>query len=365
VKASRARPGAAIRGPLRRWSLTGAAVLASLALGGCLASRGAAPDWGAAPAPPGPEQRERQLILAAARAELQRDNGPSAQHILAPLLEAEPGDFATARLYQDAQCLGASEGELRQLLRQSRERAAREGNDFVALLLAARLEPQPEVARTWLERAAAVRPNEVWVSYAFAHLEASRGDWARAASHLKRALELEPAHAPSRRMEAALLARRGQRQQAIAALERWLERTAEDPLIGADDRAEAALDLAQLLIQEQRLSRARAVLSKVDRRGTSRARALTCEAALLQADGQSARALERSREAQAADPLDPLPVVQEALLYENEMGDPRAALAAWQRVLLLSQRGQLGDLLLGLQAQVSIERYQSKSPALP
>ncbi len=294
-------------------------------------------------------------MLAEVRQALVDGNGELAARMLTPWVESEPDDFALARLLQDARCLGASEGELLRLQRVAREQAEA-GGGWVEMLLAARLERDPEVMRMWLDRALHLRPSSAWVHYALAHLEALQGDWAEAALDLERALARDPAHVAARRMEAALLARRGQRGAAIAALELWIERTRDDPLVTKRERDQARLDLAQLLILDGKLSAARGVLEALRAEPGSLSRALAVEAALLQARGDLTAALEKCRAAQRADAADPLPVVQEALLLESTGEDPARALAAWKRVLELSRRGELGDLLLGLQARISLER---------
>ncbi len=330
----------------------------------CVGRTRVTPDWGPPPPKPSAEAKERTLILRDVRAALNEGNGELAARILAPLVESESEDFSLARLHQDALCLGASEGELLRLLRQARERAESSGR-AVDCLLAARLEKDPASADTWLQRAAADPRHGAWVHYAQAHLDALRGDWTNAATSLMRALAIDPTHLAARRMEAALLARRGQRRSAIAALKIWIERTKANPLVSKRERDHARIDLAQMLILENQLSDARVLLEELKLEPGSRARGLAVQAALFQARGENQLALETCRQAQAADPRDPLPAVQEALLLESQGRPLEQSLAAWRRVLELSQRGELGDLLLGLQARVSIERTATPREAVP
>jgi tetratricopeptide (TPR) repeat protein len=228
----------------------------------------------------------------------------------------------------------------------------------VTLLLAARLEEDPDEARDLIGRAMTIDPECAWAHYALAHLKAREGNWVEAQERLRRALELDPGLLPGRRLEASFLARDGKLEEAVAALERWLYLTEDDPLIDPGDRFLAGLDLAQLHLLEGKEGPAQTLaLYLTDEPEGEAARRLAILAAVEQARGDPERALRAAVQAEEADPSDPLPVLQQAMLYDAWLGDPEAARERWERLLeIASAEGDLGALLLSMRARVELER---------
>jgi tetratricopeptide (TPR) repeat protein len=230
----------------------------------------------------------------------------------------------------------------------------------IRLLLFARIDPDRDRARETLKRAAAADRRSPWPRYALAHLEARAGSWSEAQRHLDLALDLNPDHAPSRRLEAALYARAGRSDRAIDALSRWLAATRDGAGVDPAARAAARLDLAQLHLLDGEDAKALAVLRDVEGEPINSPRALALLAAVEQARGNPERALEAARAGERADPSATLPLVQQALLYEHHLGDAAAARAAWQRVLdVAGKRSDLAALVAIVRARVALERAEA------
>jgi tetratricopeptide (TPR) repeat protein len=240
---------------------------------------------------------------------------------------------------------------------------ARERDDAAAWLLAARLERTPAESRAMLERALRKDADSAWVNYGLAFVQSRDGNWSEAQTYLKRALELDPAHLPARRLEAALLARDGKFDAAREAFGAWLEISRSDPRIEPRLRLAAELDLALVDVQSghSRAARAR-LIALADTEGSAgdAGRRLCLLAAAEQGLGKPERALEAARAAESADPSSALPRVQQALIHEQWLQDPEAAKAAWGRVLSEAQSGgDLGDLIQGMRARVVLERLDA------
>ncbi|HVS19756.1 MAG TPA: hypothetical protein VMT18_14220, partial [Planctomycetota bacterium] len=187
------------------------------------------------------------------------------------------------------------------------------------------------------------------------------GSWVEAGRLLQRALAIDPALIPARRLETMVLARGGDRDEAIAALERWLHNAPRDPLVSARELDEARLDLAQLLILDEEAEEARAVLAQLQEPERAGARVELVFAAVEQAQGRPVRALDAARAAGDQDDRATLSAVQEALLQEDWLGDPAAARAAWVRVLARANEGSdLSSVLSGLRARAALERLDAR-----
>ena len=238
--------------------------------------------------------------------------------------------------------------------------------DRLHLLAAARVEDDPAAARAWIERALAQAPDDAWAHYALAHREARDGDWVAAGRRLERALAIDPGHIPARRLETMVLARGADRDEAIAALARWLHNAARDPLVSARELDQARLDLAQLLILDEQAEEARAVLAQLEEPERAGARVELVFAAVEQAQGRPVRALDAARAAGDQDPRATLSAVQEALLQEDWLGDRAAARAAWERVLARANEGSdLSSVLSGLRARAALERLGAPGAQQP
>ena len=250
----------------------------------------------------------------------------------------------------------AGEGSAALLRRAYREQAEREPT-VARLVLAARLESDPLAAELLLDRALAIDPRSVWAHYGRAHVLASRGDYEEARRALDAAFDADPGHLPARRLSAWILARTGRLDEAARELEAWLESSADDLLARPEQRDEARLDLALMLLESERGSQAARRLAELEGGRADEGRRLAAVAVALEARGDHRGALAAARRAAAADPRAVLPLVQEALILERRLDDPEGALAAWERVLELgAAREDLGALLQQLRARVHLER---------
>lgn len=295
--------------------------------------------------------------VIAAREHIGRDELDQARDLLGPLVARRAENVPLARMLQDVELEVADEDGRERLLQRARERAEAFPTP-VTLLLAARLEPDLDAARELIERALSIDSECAWAHYALAHLEARSGDWVLAQTRLERALEIDPGHLSGRRLEAGFLARNGQREDARRALEHWREVTRDNPLVDPTARFLAGLDLAQLYLLGGEQGRARSlVIALADDPAGHDARRLCILAAVEQARGQPERALRAAVRAQGADPTDPLPVLQQAVLQETWLEDPALAREAWERLLEIAEtHGDLGALLLTMRARVELER---------
>jgi predicted Zn-dependent protease len=300
--------------------------------------------------------------LRRARAAIDAGDLEAARAILEPLASASPGDLSIAVMLQETRLAAATAEEQAALIEEARELAA--GSPSTRnLLLAARVEPDLAAARELARRALAGDPGNPWCAYALAHLEARAGSWRTAQEHLARALELDPGHRAARRLEAMIVARAGRTQDAIEALELWVDVTRDDPRVSSSARVLAQLDLAHLLVVAREDERAREVLAGLAGEPLEQARRWCLLAAVEQALGRPQEALEAARAAAAADPGSVTPLVQEALLHQHHLDDPEAARAAWRKVLAsLEGDTGLGALIQALRARVELERGRRPAP---
>ena len=295
--------------------------------------------------------------MAEARKQVLLADLDAAFSILQPLAARRAENVPLAVMLQEVELARAGEQGAAGVAVYARDRAQAFPTP-VTLLLAARLEEDPDEARALIQRAMDIDAECAWAHYALAHREAREGNWVAAEARLERALELDPGHLPGRRLEASFLAREGKLAEAVAALERWLYLTEGNPLVDPGDRFLAGLDLAQLHLLEGEEGPARTLaLYLTDEPEGEAARRLAILAAVEQARGDPERALRAAVQAEEADPNDPLPVLQQAVLYDAWLDDPEAARERWERLLeIASAKGDLGALLLSMRARVELER---------
>jgi tetratricopeptide (TPR) repeat protein len=337
---------------------------------------------------PGPYDRIEEPDLARARdarAALERGDARTAQSILTGLFERLPEHVPVGAMLQDVQLeLFASLPEAaraeseRELAERHRARAEREPQP-AWLVLAARVEPDRLAAVRLLERALEIDADCVWAHYGLAHVHARAGDFSEARESVEDALALDPGHMQTRRLEINLLARAGESDRAIPALEAWLadavdEEGRANPFLGPAAVASARIDLATLRVVAGEPAEALLELERAgagDRPGTlppeERVRAALVGAASHFALGRPDLALALAGRAAEASPEGALPLVQQALIFEYEKGDLEGARVAWEaaaeRLTATGARegGDLSFLLLLVQARVHAERLAAKA----
>lgn len=226
-----------------------------------------------------------------------------------------------------------------------RARAAEAGgaNAVVERLMAARLDPDDPASLRQLDELLEQNSDCIWVHLGRASTLLRMGRLGEARSALDRALELDLGHAPTRRLEALLLAREGEGEAYVLALERWLDETADDPLVTAAERDRASLDLAAAYLDRGRFRAARDRLDELieSPQFDELASEPRYEAFLLRAAAREGRsdfrgALDDAERARVEAPARVEPWVQIAILQQHRLGDPQAADAAWAQVEALA-----------------------------
>jgi tetratricopeptide (TPR) repeat protein len=216
---------------------------------------------------------------------------------------------------------------------------ARTTGEAIDRLLAARLEPDRRAATFQLEELVRDEPDLAFGHVGLAHAYLLGGEIAAARRSLDAALALDPGQVRARRLEAPLLAREGQVPLSLKALERWLERTADDPLVSAADRDAVQLELAAALLDAERFGPARARLDRfIDGPrfdvlpAELRSQAYLLRAAAAEGQGRYREARDDAERASREVPEKVLPYVQIAILEEYRLGNPAAAREAWAAV---------------------------------
>lgn len=202
-----------------------------------------------------------------------------------------------------------------------------------ALVLAARLEPDPPAAQRLLELAVELDPACVPAQHGLAHVLLRDGDYEAARAAITRALEWDPSHLPSLRLHGWMLLQAGRREEGIPVLRAFLEASDGDPRIPLRLRAATRLDVAIALLADGHAEEAEAELDALASALVEVERNLGARVVIEAQLDRPARAREQAIEAQELDPSAVLPAVQEALLLEQYLDEPEAARQAWERVL--------------------------------
>ncbi|HED66708.1 MAG TPA: hypothetical protein ENJ09_14275 [Planctomycetes bacterium] len=298
-------------------------------------------------------------VLREARADLDRGDARAAHDLVLPLAERRPKLIPVRIFFQDVQLRLLEAGEevggfrlpdgldARDVLADiylERADARPTAQDYI---LSARLRRNGQSALKALDRAAEVDSDCVWVHYGRAYRHALLRHFPEARADVKRSFRRDPGHLPTLRLEASLLAGAGETKSAIRALEVWLDRTAEDPLVEPSTRAEALVDLAALEVLDHEPKDALTILSdvRVDAL-VDPARAELVRACALQDLDQRALALSAARRARELDPDDLLSLVHEAMLLGLQ-GDAEKEREAWERLVAESETEAAGAVEAG------------------
>lgn len=340
-----------------------------------LASCGTSRSFVAAPGPYDRVPAAWQGELSRARVAFERGELATAQELVAPLAAERPEllpvrlflqEIELARLTREGQ-LGAlrAEGpeEARALLFEREDLAADRQPRAEGYVLAARLAPDATTAQDLLLEADTVDPRCVWVAYARAWWHLRARDFKPARERLEQALALDPGHRPSMRLAATLSAGAGDYEAAAAALEVWLERTADDPLTSSAERADALLDLAAVRVLLGESDEALELCEALDPRALrDPVRVEAVRAAALAASGEPEAALEAARRAAELGPDRLLPVVQVALLHQHA-GQVEEERQAWLRLIELTGDASApsGEEAAAIDFEAALFRLQART----
>jgi tetratricopeptide (TPR) repeat protein len=295
--------------------------------------------------------------LAEARGDLASGDPAAACSVLSVLAAEFPQNIPVGICSQEAQIALAKDRGDATDLREAYRKRAEEDPSVANLVLAARLEPDSDKAVLLLDRAEKLDPHCAWPSYGKAWLAARVGDWKEVRDRILRAKATDPGHMPTLWLETWMLAREGGLPQAITSLTTWADRARDDPRIDPRLVLAADLDRALLAVLGSDPKLARNILADLKDTTIDPARRKMIEAGAEQELGDGPAAFTSASEAGRLNPDDLLPLVQQALLREVWLGDPRSAEADWKRVLEASKADPaLSSLLERVRARVRLER---------
>ncbi|MBL8857840.1 MAG: hypothetical protein JNL28_04960 [Planctomycetes bacterium] len=225
-------------------------------------------------------------------------------------------------------------------------------------VLAARVATDTTARLDHLQAAEALDPRCAWVEYGRAYTAASAGDWPLARESLARAKAADPGHLWTFWLEAWIATRTASLETAASALSGFLARAVDDPRVEPRLVDDARLDLALVWTLSDEPRKARPLIDAVDPNGPDALRRLTALALVEQALGDLKGALDAAGTAERLAPGEILPIVQQALLYEEWLGDDERAEAAWGRALALARSStRLVSVLERTRAGVRLERF--------
>ena len=309
-----------------------------------------------------PAFREARALLAAgevhgARAAFQR------------LFDAAPDNVLVGVWLQEAD-LAATRAELSDEARAEIDLARRFAAEAEAhptvtnWILAARL-ARDEAQRTrYLDQAEALDPQCAWVHYARAFVAARAFDWPVARARIARAKEADPGHLWTWWLEAWIATRTSSLDESASLLAGFVARAADDPRVDPRLLADSRLDLALVWTLRGDTREARDLIARIDPRDVDASRRLAALSSIEQALGELTTALAAAQDAARLAPDDILPIVQQALLYDEWLGDAERAEAAWKLVLERARTSsQVTSVLERTRAGIRLERFQARRAA--
>ena len=354
----------AIQSELRRLAL-----LLGLLLGGCGAPRAYSPD-------PGPYDRIPAAWdepLFEARRYLDEGEPDRAHEILVRLAEENPRILPVRIFLQELELdLLLERGRAGRLSFRDLERVQEYlGNHYLTkaeanptpegFVLAARLEKDYSKALELLNQAEALDPDCVWIPYARAWWNFTDYHFTSAEDAVREAFRIDSGHLATMRLHGLMLTSAGETGGALKVLEQWWKRSRNDPLVSPERLGAALFDLASLHVLAGEPREALRLLKDVDQRVLDEvARIEEVRAAAHEGLDDFPRSHEAVRRARELDPDDPLPLVQEAMLFARQR-DEQAELAAWQRLLDhldTTEDGGFGTMVYRLQALTRLQRAE-------
>jgi tetratricopeptide (TPR) repeat protein len=230
-------------------------------------------------------------------------------------------------------------------------------------VLAARVAATREEAAALLDWAGTLDSACAWVPYGKGWLAARDSEWPAARDEIARAKAADPGHVWTYWLEAWMTTRTGAIAEAAADLEAFLDRARDDPRIHPHILSESQLDLAMLWTLEGEAKDARALIGTIDPNSVGAARRLLALASVDQALEDLAPALAAAEQAEKVAPGQVMPVLQQALLYDDWLNEPEKAGAAWKRVLDMARSSsELSAVLERTRAGVRLERFHLAHP---
>lgn len=297
----------------------------------------------------------RLVEFRAARAAFDARDVALAHERFSRLLELDPSNICVGAWLQE--CEFARGDAAPAIAARWAERASR-ATSAANEVLSARVATSAAARDEALSRAEKLDASCAWVHYARGFEAAGASDWATARAHLARAKTADPGHVWSFWLEAWIATRTAPLEEAASALEGFVDHAALDPRIDRRMLDDARLDLALVwtLLSEPR--DARDLLAHVDPNGPDVARRLAALAIVKQALGDLNGALAAAEEAARIAPESILPIVQQALLFDEWIHDEERAEEAWKRALELARSStRLVSVLERTRAGVRLERY--------
>jgi tetratricopeptide (TPR) repeat protein len=228
-------------------------------------------------------------------------------------------------------------------------------------VLAARVAVDPDARAAALARAEALDPRCAWIHNARAFDAAAVADWPAARKHLAAAKDADPGNLWTHWLAAWVATRTERLAEVASALEGFIEAAEDDPRIPRTLLDTARLDLALVWTLDDEPRDASELLEAVDPNGPDAARRLEALAQIRQALGDLKGALVAAEEAEKIAPGEILPVVQQAVLFEEWMHDEVRAEAAWRRALEMARAStKLGSVLERTRAGIRLERFAAE-----
>lgn len=294
----------------------------------------------------------------AARAHFVAHDFAAARDAFAALLEADAENVILGVWQQESEfALGLDASEIS-------ARWIKRSTDLPTVanhVLAARVTPAVTARLERLAAAEALDPQCAWVYYGRAFTAAAAADWPRTREELERAKAADPGHLWSYWLEAWMATRTASLETAASLLSGFLARAEDDPRIETRLVDDSRLDLALVWTLSDEARKARALVDAVDPRGPDALRRLTALALVEQALGDLKGALAAAEEAEKLAPDEILPIVQQALLYDEWLEDDARAEAAWSRALALARSStRLISVLERTRAGVRLERFAAE-----
>lgn len=303
-------------------------------------------------------EAHQQAEFRAARQAFETQNFEAARAAFERLLVADPENVCIGTWFQECEfALGDSAETIAQRWAERAISVQSAPNE----VLAARVATSPEERAAALARAEAIDARCAWIHYARAFDSAAVSEWSDARAHIARAKEADPGHVWTFWLEAWISTRTGSLEEAASALLGFIEVAREDPRIPRALLDQSRLDLALVWTLYDEPGDARDLLAEVDPNGPEAGRRFEAIALVRQALGDLKGALAAAQEAERVSPDDILPIVQQALLYDEWLQDEVRAEEAWKRVLEMARDStRLVSALERTRASIRLERFAAE-----